>query len=358
MKYKYIDLFSGVGGFRLAVERACNKTKNECECVGFSEIDRFAVKTYKSNFEVGTGETEFGDIKKIDVESVPDIDFLFAGFPCQPFSLMGKKKGFADTRGTMFFYIEKILSEKKPRFFILENVRGLITHDKGKTHKEIVRILENKLGYKTKTWVLNSKDFGVPQVRRRVYIVGFLNHEEAGRVNPPEPFLSKKYLSTWHLLDKEVNLKYYLSEKLLKIILAHGSGKFKSKSEINQLIARPLTATMHKMHRACQDNYFSNRFIYGAWNEDNNSIILNNKRKNNIRRITPLEAFRIQGFPDSFVKNAQISKVSDTQLYRQAGNAITVSVAEEVIKNILNSLNSAKQVTCQELIQSEILVSP
>ncbi len=338
MKFKYIDLFSGIGGFRVAFEKACNRTGNKCECVGFSEIDLPAIKTYKSNFECEQSEIDLGDVKLLNVNSLPEFDFLFAGFPCQPFSLMGAQKGFTDTRGTMFFYIEKILQKKKPRFFVLENVRRLITHDNGETYKKIIDILENKLGYKTKTWVLNSNEYGVPQIRRRAYIVGFLEEKDFEKVEQPSPLKSKKYPSTWHLLEKEVDKKYYLSKKLLKTILSNGSGKFKSKSEINQIIARPLTATMHKLHRACQDNYFSDNFVQGNWDNINKKVILNNKEDSGIRRITPLESFRLQGFSDRFVKNAIKNKVSNTQLYRQAGNAITVNVAEEVLTNILKSI--------------------
>ena len=308
--------------------------------MGFSEIDKDAVKTYNANFERNPGETEFGDIASIDIKSMPDFDFLFAGFPCQPFSLMGKGKGFADTRGTLFFHIEKILNAKKPEFFILENVRGLITHDNGKTYRSIIKILEKKLGYSTITWLLNSRDYGIPQTRRRAYILGFkdcnlkMKLEEPAKIN----LLKTKNPTTWHLLEKSAEDKYYLSKKILKTILSNGSGGFISKSEINPKIAKPLCATMHKMHRACQDNYFSDAFIKGKYDSQKDLIVLNKKISKNIRKITPKEAFRLQGFPDSFVENAKRAGVSDTQLYRQAGNAITIPVAEIVINNILANL--------------------
>ena len=233
MKIKYIDLFSGIGGFRHSFEESLKKTKHTGECVGFSEIDPFAIKTYQANFN-SNKEINFGDITKIDAKKLPSFDFLFAGFPCQPFSLMGKKKGFADTRGTMFFYVEKIIKEKKPKFILLENVRGLLTHDRGRTHQAIVDILEKKLGYKTVTWMLNSSDYGIPQTRRRMYLLGFLDEKMGEKIH--EPKRKKLTKSTWHLLEKNVDNKYYLSDKTLKIILSNGSGKFKSKSEINQLI--------------------------------------------------------------------------------------------------------------------------
>jgi len=325
----FLDLFSGVGGFRYSIEKVCKNAN----CVGYSEIDKFALLTYKSNFKIKSTELELGDINNIDIKTIPNFDILFAGFPCQPFSLMGKNKGFNDIRGTLFFSIEKILNIKKPKLFLLENVRGLLKNNNGETYKTIIKKLE-KIGYYTLTFVLNSKYYGVPQNRRRVYILGFLDKKLRDSISIPKKINSK--LTTWHLLEKEVDEKYYLSEKILKTILADGSGKFKSKSEINPIIARPLTATMHKMHRACQDNYFSDSFILGNFNNQNKSVTKKNLGINRIRKITPLEAFRLQGYSDVFVKNAYKNKISNTQLYKQAGNSITINVVESILKEILS----------------------
>ena len=319
--------------------RACEKTKQKCRSIGFSEIDKDAIKTYSSNFIIDKTEINFGDITS--VSEIPDFDFLFAGFPCQPFSLMGNGNGFADTRGTLFFHIEKIISAKKPVFFLLENVRGLLTHNKGDTYKTIIKILENKLGYSTLTFLLNSSDYGIPQTRRRVYILGFADKNIKERIKEPEKIdlKSTSNPTTWHLLEKDADKKYYLSESILKTILSNGSGGYKAKSEINPLVARPLCATMHKMHRACQDNYFSDRFIYGDYNTKKNDIIINKNKKNLIRRLTPKEAFRLHGFPDDFVTNAKKAGVSDTQLYRQAGNAITVNVVERILSEVIPKID-------------------
>lgn len=341
----YIDLFSGIGGFRLAMERASKNMGIKSRCLGYSEIDKNALITYRSNFDTNN-ETDIGDITRLNSEAeirkqLPNFDILFAGFPCQPFSLMGLQKGFEDTRGTLFFHIAEILAVKKPSFFILENVRGLQTHDGGKTLQRILSVLSQELNYSVEVKLMNSVNFGVPQVRRRLYILG----SQKGNVLPDlglkELTWKKKpkYKTTWHLLEKKVEEKYYLSDKLLKTILAHGSGNYYSKSEINRLIARPLTASMHKMHRANQDNYYSNDFIQGMFENGVVSISHAHKEKGNVRKITPLEAFRLQGFDDSFVKNARRNGVSDTQLYRQSGNAITVNVAQSILESLFQRTN-------------------
>ncbi|OHA64023.1 MAG: hypothetical protein A2842_01645 [Candidatus Wildermuthbacteria bacterium RIFCSPHIGHO2_01_FULL_48_25] len=331
----YLDLFSGIGGFRVAIDQAAENADIKSHCLGYSEIDRYALTTYHANFDTD-GEMDLGDIARLGSESdirrrLPSFDILFAGFPCQPFSLMGLKKGFEDTRGTLFFHIAKILAVKKPSFFILENVRGLQTHDNGKTLRRIMSILSDELGYATEYRLMNSLDFGVPQVRRRLYILGSRNKTVLSELRLKDISWRKQpiYRTAWHLLEKETDEKYYLSKKILKTILAHGSGKYYSRSEINRLIARPLTASMHKMHRANQDNYYSDDFIQGVFK---NGVVLNGTTtKKGVRRITPLEAFRLQGFDDSFPKNARTNGVSDTQLYKQAGNAITVNVAQSIL---------------------------
>lgn len=339
-KIKYLELFAGVGGFRSAIERAAKSNGAKAECIGFSEIDTNAIKTYKSNFNIGQDELELGDITSLDtddkIKKLPNFDVLLAGFPCQPFSLMGEKEGFSDARGTLFFHIANILAIKKPGFFILENVRGLKTHDGGKTFERIIQILTEDLGYNVRPELLNSMDFGVPQVRRRLFFIGVKNKNTFKQVTDidfAKNVKKNRFETVWHLLERNVDDKYYLSQKLIKTILAHGSGKYYSKSEINRIFARPLTASMHKMHRANQDNYYSDDFIYGKF--DGEKVVGAGKNKRRIRKITPLEAFRLQGFDDYFVENAKKAGVSDTQLYRQAGNAITVNVAEKILGSIL-----------------------
>lgn len=339
---RYLELFAGVGGFRMAIERAAKSIKAEAQCVGFSEIEPNAIKTYRANFHPNADEIEIGDVNSLDsdkkIKSLPDFDVLLAGFPCQPFSLMGEKGGFADARGTLFFQIANILAIKKPDFFILENVRGLKTHDGGKTFERIIEILTKDLGYHVRPELLNSSDFGVPQIRRRLFFIGVKDKkifEKIANIDFTKSAPKRKFGTTWHLLEREVDEKYYLSQKLIKTILAHGSGNYFSKSEINRMDARPLTASMHKMHRANQDNYYSEGFIKGKF--DGEKVIPLNNDKKRIRKITPLEAFRLQGFDDSFVQKAQKAGVSDTQLFKQAGNAITVNVAATILKEIFKA---------------------
>ena len=271
-KIKYLELFAGIGGFRSAIERAAKSNSVRTECVGFSEIDPNAIRTYKANFNVTENEFEIGDIKSLDtdekIKSLPDLDILLAGFPCQPFSLMGEKRGFDDSRGTLFFHIANILATKKPEFFILENVRGLKTHDGGNTFNRITHILTKYLNYNIRPELLNSLDFGVPQIRRRLFIIGVRDKSVFRKITDidfSKNIRENRLKTVWHLLEHNVDDKYYLSEKLTKTILAHGSGNYYSKSEINRIFARPLTASMHKMHRANQDNYYSDDFIYGKF---------------------------------------------------------------------------------------------
>lgn len=174
---KYLSLFSGVGGFELGISKATN---NEWECVGFSEIDKHSIKTYKARFP---DHRELGDITKINAAELPDFDMLCGGFPCQSFSIAGKRRGFEDTRGTMFFEIARILEVKKPRLVLLENVKGLLNHDKGQTFRVILETLA-ELGYDVQWMVLNSKFFGVPQNRERVFIIGSLRGEPRHEILP------------------------------------------------------------------------------------------------------------------------------------------------------------------------------
>lgn len=344
---KHIELFAGVGGFRMAMQNLESDFGFPFECQAFSEIDTNATKTYKSNFDT-SNEIEMGDIVSFNSDmsrfDCIEFDLLTGGFPCQAFSMMGKQKGFDDDRGTMFFQIEKILKLKRPRYVLLENVKNLLTHDKGNTFKEIHRRLVN-LGYNVYYDVFNSMDFRLAQKRSRVII--FATTENLG-----EDFIFRaehiKELFNSHvsefqslslqdtvldILAKSVLPKYYLSERIKPTLLADGSKNFVSKSEINQIIARPLTATMHKMHRACQDNYYSDGFIHSDNPIEYLSIVFSKEElaKQPIRKLTPHEAFALQGFPATFVDSAQRAKVCDGSLYKQAGNAVSVNVIYAVL---------------------------
>lgn len=315
---KVVSLFSGIGGLDKGFE------DEGFDIVWANDFDAFAVQTYRANFK---NEIVCADINKISLKDIPDFEVLIGGFPCQPFSLMGQKKGFEEARGTLFFRIAEIIknkieNNKKPKAIILENVRALKTHNNGNTYKTIHEILHNKLGYKVFFNILNSADYGIPQTRNRAYIVCFSN-ENANFVYPP-----KQELTTFmpELLESNVDSKYYLTNKIKKTILSDGKGGYVAKSEINLNIARPLCATMAKMHRACQDNYVS----------DSGKKIaeIANTNEEKIRRLTPRECARLQGFTDDFK-----IVVSDCQAYKQFGNAVTVNVARAVAKSVKSTLS-------------------
>lgn len=354
LNLKAFDLFSGVGGFRAGAQSPKIKKLADIDFVGFSEIDKYALKTYRANFDTAN-EFFIDDIEKITKieesellaentkenvtrmlkinNELPDFDILFGGFPCQSHSLMGNRKGVEDERGNLFYSIREILRAKRPKFFVLENVRAIRSVNNGEFFSYIQHCLKEELGYELTILDINSADYGVPQTRRRTFFIGVLNTGLNVIIKEPSKISweQRKFQTTWHLLQKEVDPKYFLSEKIKKTILADEKKGYKRKAEINKLIARPLTRTMHKMHRASQDNYYSLDFINGEYNEVEQAVSLSSNGAENIRRITPLEAFRLQGFEDEFVYRAIEQGVSDTRLYMQAGNAVTVNAVEAVL---------------------------
>ena len=302
---KVLSLFCGCGGLDMGFVNA------GYDIVWANDFDKYAVQTYSANFD---HPVVLGDINTVELDSLPNFDILVGGFPCQPFSMMGSEHGFNDARGTLFFRIAEIIKDRiqkgeKPKALILENVRTLKTHDKGKTFKTIKRILERDLGYKVFWEILNTADYGIPQTRNRTYIVCFSNN--AADFKFPETVELNKTLQD--LLEPSVDNKYFLSEKILPTILSNGTGGYKAKSEIDLKVARPLCATMAKMHRACQDNYVT--------------------QNGRVRRLTPRECARLQGFDDNFV-----IPVSDAQAYKQFGNAVTVNVSEAVANSVRKEL--------------------
>ena len=297
------SLFSGIGGIDLGFMQA------GFDIVWANDFDKYAVKTYNCNF---SNPAICADLNEIDINTIPEHDVLIGGFPCQPFSMMGKEKGFDDKRGTLFFRVVEIIINQRdrghqPRIVVLENVRNLLKHDKGRTFKLIKETLEN-LGYHVFADKLNSADYGVPQTRNRVFLVCLLDDIEY--IFPKGQGTEKKLQD---ILEDDVDDKYFLSERILKTIMSNGTGGYYAKSEIDLEIARPLTATMAKMHRACQDNYIT--------------------QAKGIRRLTPRECARLQGFPDDFKIN-----VSDAQAYKQFGNAVTVKVSNAIAKSILEQV--------------------
>ena len=352
----HLELFAGIGGFRRAMDLLTKDNIMKFNCIGYSEIDVKAVSTYKANYHLeDDNEIAIGDIVKFTEDknkilSLPNIDLITGGSPCQTFSMMGKQAGFEEDRGQMFFRIIDILKIKKPKYVLLENVKNLRTHDKGKTFERITYELQ-RIGYKVFSDIFNTSMFQLPQTRNRVLIFATTDDvpskfdEQFTCLNVARLFAAdhKKlstysYASVCDLLSKDVPKKYYLSEKIKPTILADGSANFRSRSEINMSVARTLTATMHKMHRACQDNYYSEDFIdsNGAVNPAK-TMDKDELAKLPIRRLTPEEAFMLQGFPKEFAENGRKAGVADGSLYKQAGNAVSVNTIYAVLYFLIKS---------------------
>ena len=314
---KYFSLFSGIGGFELGIQQAYEQKNkrlvdkkgqmdtvsgrqetlnssgmgntyavqsgNESDkpipiCIGYSEIDKYAIQIYQKHFP---NHTNYGDITKINADELPDFDFLCGGFPCQAFSIAGLRRGFEDTRGTLFFEIARILQAKRPSLLLLENVKGLLSHDKGATFERIIQTLD-ELGYDLQWQVLNSKNFGVPQNRERVFIVGHLRGTSRPEVFP---FTSTN--------DSHIKLTTQSVQQQDRTISPEG---------ISPCLASNTT--------------------FDKWNVDFGEM--------KIRRLTPTECERLQGFPDNWTEG-----ISDTQRYKCLGNAVTVNVIQAIIEKLL-----------------------
>jgi DNA (cytosine-5)-methyltransferase 1 len=308
--FKFIDLFAGIGGFRIAMQNLGGK------CVFTSEWDKEAQKTYRANF----GEVPFGDITKEETKKfIPDgFDVLCAGFPCQAFSIAGKRGGFEDTRGTLFFDVAEIIKRKKPKAIFLENVKGIRNHDKGKTLETILHVLRNDLGYFVpEPQVINAKDFGVPQNRERIFIVGFRKDLGINEFEYPKPLGKKVTISD--IKEKKVpSTKYYLSTQYIKTLVEH-----KERHE-------------HKGngfgYEIIPDNGISNAVVCGGMGRERNLVIDNRivdfnpvtrikgeVNREGIRKMTPREWSRLQGFPNDF-----LIPVADASAYKQFGNSVAV----------------------------------
>ena len=362
-------LFSGIG----AIEHAFERLKLNHKIIFAGDIDKNCKTSYFANYDISEDNWHDDVTKFCAKKYVNTIDLLVGGSPCQTFSMVGKRLGLNDTRGTLFYEFARVVNECQPKVFIYENVKGLVNHDQGRTWK-VVKDIFNELGYKIFYQTLNSKDYGIPQHRERIFVVGFKDNEE--RFEFPkkidlhhkmqdflEDFTDSKYYlkdkgvkfvtSTWNRKKKytqingdialcqkanqqfnwhgdfvfentdeeknfdtfifnvsDVEEKYYLSKKIEKYVLAGGTKTFKTSKDTDLKVARPLLQTMHKMHRAGVDNYVTHN-------------------KGRIRKLTPRECLRLMGFRDNF----KIS-VSDTQIYRQAGNSIVVDVFIALLKQM------------------------
>jgi len=295
--FTFIDLFAGIGGIRIPFDRRGG------ECVFTSEWDKFAAETYRANH----GGIVHGDITKVSLQDIPEFDLLLAGFPCQPFSNAGLKRGFDDTRGTLFFNIAEIINFRKPKAVFLENVKGLLSHDRGRTFKEIVRILEDELEYTVSFKVHNAKDFGVPQNRERIFIVALRDGQKFEFETPP--YISSK---VGEILDsaESVDEKYTLSNKLWE---SHQRRKRQHLEKGNGFGYSLFNA---------ESPYTST--ISARYYKDGSEILIDQENRNP-RKLTPREAARLQGFPESFV-----IPVSDTQAFKQFGNSVSVPAIDSV----------------------------
>lgn len=344
---KFIDLFAGIGGFREGLER------EGFECVGWCEFDKFKQQAYRAVHDT-KGEWHKDDIKSIRPEELPEADIYTGGFPCQSFSIAGNRGGFEDTRGTLFFEIARLAKERQPKYLLLENVRGLLSHDGGKTFATILQTLWD-IGYDIQWQVLNSKDFGVPQNRERIFIVGHLRGQPRPKIFPIRE-TSKRTLKE---LTRGMSQGYRVYDADgLSVTLAGEAGGLGAKTGlyfINQpqygkyklsKTSDTLTAKGKSSKQKIIKKSFGIR-NYKEWNEkgdgvsncldtnyakfpDNRGartgIISNNK----IRKLTPLETFRLQGFPDEWYHKCREEGISDTQMYRAAGDSVTVNVVQEI----------------------------
>jgi DNA (cytosine-5)-methyltransferase 1 len=322
--FKFIDLFAGIGGFRLAFQNLKGK------CVFTSEWDTYSKKTYKANF----GEVPFGDITKPITKSyIPDnFDVLCAGFPCQAFSIAGRRGGFEDTRGTLFFDVAKIIKEKQPKAIFLENVKGLRNHDKGKTLATILNVLREDLEYYVPDpKIINAKEFGVPQNRERIFIVGFRKDLGITDFKYPEPTNSEIILDD--ILEKEeVSVKYYLSTTYLQTLKDHRA-RHESKGNGFGYEIIPNTGTanavvcggMGRERNLVQDNRLTNFIPI--------TNISGEVNREGVRKMTPREWARLQGFPDNFKL-----VVSDAQAYKQFGNSVAVPAIQATAEKIIEKL--------------------
>lgn len=311
--FTFIDLFAGIGGIRLPFQELGGK------CVFTSEWDKFAQKTYRINF----GEIPAGDITKVEINAIPAFDILLAGFPCQPFSQAGLKKGFEDTRGTLFFEIERIISAKRPKAFLLENVKQLRGHDGGRTLSVIVEHLK-ALDYTVNYEVLKAADFGLPQNRERIYIVGF--NKEHFCINDDYEFAYPKPAKIptrlGDILESDVDERYTISDKLYA---GHLRRKKEHKEKGNGFGFTVFTP----------ESEYTNT-ISARYYKDGSEVLIEQKGKNP-RKLTPRECARLQGFPEDF-----IIPVSDTQAYKQFGNSVAVPVIRAIAKRMLKEMESFK----------------
>ena len=368
---KFLELCAGIGGFRQALENL------GCECVGYSEIDKHAIKLYSAWYN---DECNFGDITKIEAEKLPDFELLVGGFPCQAFSVAGKRGGFNDTRGTIFFDFARIMKAKKPKFAIFENVKGLLNHDGGKTYETMLRTLD-ELGYNAQWGILNTRFHGLPQNRERVYIVANLRersstkilfergngsadkmertengiigqfynrkgktHQDLGGISSEGH--SPALLATTHKNPRIVKIgdidglntqysRVYDSEGVSTTINAQGGG-LGAKTGLYKVGAIDGVFRLKQGNRVYGVNGKARTICAEGGGYGGYTGLYTSSEQTKVRRLTPKECFRLQGFKDEMVKLGYKLGISDTQLYKMAGNAVSVPVVEWVAQRVLS----------------------
>ena len=366
-KIKYIDLFAGVGGFRHGIEKVI-----DAECVYSNEWDKYANSVYRKHY----GECDNRDIRDVKAEEIPDFDLLVGGFPCQSFSIAGSRGGFNDTRGTLFFEIARIAKQKQPRLLLLENVKGLLSHDKGRTFNTIISTLD-ELGYDAEWQVLNSKDFGVPQNRERVFIIGYLRGTGRPKVFP---FLGSNEQNLKQIIGGGQGNRVYDSDGT-SVTLASQAGGQGAKTglyTVNNPFKGKTSCGWHLEQNIYSDNSLVRTLKSSEGSGNKPKVVLPvltpdraKKRQNGrrfkedgdpsftltaqdkhgiyngtkIRRLTPVECERLQGFPDNWTEfgalylDEKLMKmknqvISDTQRYKMMGNAVTTNVVSAIIERL------------------------
>lgn len=339
---RYFSLFSGIGGFELGIPESW-------KCIGYSEMDKYAIQIYEGHFD----HENFGDATKIKAEKLPNFDFLVGGFPCQAFSIVGRRRGFDDVRGTLFFDIARVLKEKQPKYFLLENVKGLLSHDNGRTFKIIVTTLV-ELRYDLQWQVLNSKNFGVPQNRERIFIVGHYGGKSRPQIFP---LLESATKALEQIISGPQSESVFSAQGLSKSLLAGGGG-LGAKTGLHYFAVK---GDLFSRNNPRRQNGFDETTMFTlrsaithgvGYSEDSSipapsvrtirgggrgsppeskqnwdSYLINGK----IRRLTPVECERLQGFPDDWTKG-----VSDGQRYKCLGNAVTVNVVRAIMKRFIS----------------------
>jgi len=341
---KYLDLFSGYGGFELGIQQAYDnnairpiqqvlqrpsdsgnteswRRHSEPHCIGFSEIDKYAIQVYKKHFN----HKNYGDIKSINPAELPDFDLLCGGFPCQAFSIAGKRAGFEDTRGTLIYDVFRIIKEKHPKLVLLENVKGLLSHDNGRTFKTIITSLA-ELGYAVEWQVLNAKNFGVPQNRERVFIVGHLGGFGGRQIFP----IGGEPTKNTGKVAATIMARDYKGIGNQEMTILRGRPRYENgKRNLKWYEYKDCPTVSTNVAQGDQKNLVvptirATEYKHG----DNQTLIAKNRMK--IRRLTPTECERLMGLPDGWTEG-----VSDTQRYKLCGNGVVVNVVKEIIKKLI-----------------------